>query len=125
MIAFHGKADNSVPYYGGKESDGPRRIVPEPQSVNFWVNTDGVQRDAGHHRRSTDGNVVRDEYGGCRNGTAVVLFTVNDGTHKWYGDKTPWWKFSGHASDAISATDEMWAFFAAHPQASTAAAATR
>lgn len=123
VIAFHGKADRTVPYDGGKETDGPRRIVSAPQSIHFWVNSDGCSA-APDTSVLDKGNVIRDDYTGCRAGTEVVLYTIVDLTHKWPGDKTPWWKFAGHASHAVSATDEMWSFFMAHPKqhADTAAA---
>ncbi|HEV2642259.1 MAG TPA: PHB depolymerase family esterase, partial [Candidatus Elarobacter sp.] len=117
VIAFHGKADRSVPYDGGPESDGPRRIVPTPQSVDFWVNSDGCN-DQARSDTTERGNLVRDVYTGCKGGTEVVLYTIMDGTHKWPGDQTPWWKFAGSASNAVSATDAMWAFFVAHPKQS-------
>ncbi len=115
VIAFHGKDDNMVPYDGGKETDGPRRIVPTPQSIRFWVNSDGcdITPDSTVLEK---GNVIRDDYTGCRAGSEVVLYTIVDGTHKWPGDKTPWWKFWGHTNDKLSATDEMWSFFKAHPR---------
>lgn len=115
VIAFHGKDDNMVPFDGGKETDGPRRIVPVPQSIRFWVNSDGCNATP-DTTVLEKGNVIRDDYTGCRAGSEVVLYTIVDGTHKWPGDKTPWWKFWGHTNDTLSATDEMWSFFRAHPK---------
>ncbi|MDQ2890107.1 MAG: hypothetical protein M3R65_06070 [Gemmatimonadota bacterium] len=115
VIAFHGKADNMVPYDGGKETDGPRRIVPVEQSIKLWVTAD----NCGAIPDSTildNGNVIRDDYTGCLAGTEVVLYTIVDGTHRWAGDATPWWKFWDRNPGALSATDEMWAFFKSHPR---------
>ena len=122
VIAFHGRADRSVPYDGGAESDGPRRIVPTPQSIDFWVTSDGCP-PAAHSDTTERGNLVRDDYAGCRDGTEVVLYTIMDGTHKWPGDETPWWKFAGPASHTNSPTDAMWAFVAAPPNQRGAAPA--
>lgn len=115
VIAFHGKADRSVPYDGGPETDGPRHIVPTEASIRFWVTSDGC---SGVPQSATwnAGNVIRDDYTGCRAGTEVVLYTIVDGTHRWPGDQTPWWKFAGRTSTAVSATDTMWDFFQAHPK---------
>ena len=121
VIAFHGKADDMVPYDGGAETDGPRRIVSTPQSIQFWVKSDGcglvpdtTVLDAG--------NVIRTDYTACAADTEVVLYTIVDGTHKWPGDRNPWWNFWNHSSTALSATDQMWSFFADHPKSLHAAA---
>ena len=115
VIAFHGKADNMVPYDGGKETDGPRRIVPVPQSIELWVHADGCS-PAPDSAVLEKGNVIRDDYSGCRAGTEVVLYTIVDGTHRWPGDPTPWWHFWGHTGSTLSATNDMWSFFEAHPK---------
>lgn len=115
VIAFHGMADNMVPYDGGPETDGPRRIVSVPQSIHFWVNSDGC----GATPDTTvlqHGNVVRTDYTGCRAGTEVELYTIKDGTHRWAGDTTPWWEFWSHSKGTVSATNEMWSFFKSHPK---------
>lgn len=104
VFIVHGKADTSVPYDGGRETDGPRRIVPEEESTLFWARSDGCQltprSDTAMH-----GNVVRDDFTECRAGTEVVRFTVMNLTHRW-----------PTGGDAIAATDSMWAFFSAHPK---------
>lgn len=114
VIAFHGKADRSVPYDGGPEVDGPRHIVPTPESIHFWVTGNGCNPVAASDTVD-GGNVIRDDYTGCQNGSEVVLYTIVDGTHRWPGDHTPWWKFSGNTGhSSVDATDLMWAFFEAH-----------
>lgn len=115
VIAFHGRADHSVPYDGGPESDGPPRIVPTAESIRLWVNGDGCDI-APASDTSDGGNVIREDYSGCRDGTKVVLYTIVDGTHRWPGDQTPWWKFAGNGKSAVNATNLMWAFFQAHPK---------
>lgn len=121
LITFAGKADNTVPYDGGLAATGLLRIVPAPGSVTFWASSDGCSNtpDAA---TLDNGNVVRDTYAGCKDGTGVVLYTITDGTHRWPGDQTPWWQF-GLGSHGVSATNEMWAFFAAHPKQGRAEAA--
>ncbi|HEY8309715.1 MAG TPA: PHB depolymerase family esterase [Gemmatimonadaceae bacterium] len=115
LIAFHGRADDMVPYDGGAETDGPRRIVSAPASIRFWALADGCSV-APDTTVLEQGNVVRADFTGCRAGTEVVFYTIADGTHKWAGDRTPWWKFWEHTNNSLSATDEMWAFFKAHPR---------
>jgi len=124
VIAFHGKADNTVPYNGGAEEDGPRRIVAAPQSIRFWVKSD----DCNLKPTTTvleDGNVTLDDYTGCKADTEVAFYTIEDGTHKWPGDKTPWWQFWGRSSHEPSATNDMWSFFKAHPKQRDSTATTR
>jgi len=115
VIAFHGTADNSVPYDGGPESDGPRHIIPAPESIKFWVTSDQCDTLA-THTPVANGAVRRDAYETCAAGTSVVLYTIVGGTHRWPGDDAEWWKFADPTAHVISATDEMWAFFVAHPK---------
>lgn len=124
VIAFHGMADNTVPYNGGAEEDGPRRIVAAPQSIRFWVNSDGCNPKPATTVLQ-DGNVKLDDYTQCKGGTEVAFYTIEDGTHKWPGDKTPWWHFWGRSSHEPSATNDMWSFFKAHPKQRDSVATAR
>ncbi len=124
VIAFHGKADNTVPYNGGSEEDGPRRIVAAPQSIDFWVKSDGCNPTPATTVLE-DGNVTLDDYTGCKAASEVAFYTIQDGTHKWPGDRMPWWHFWGRSSREPSATNDMWSFFKAHPKQRDSLATTR
>ncbi|MGA2483940.1 MAG: PHB depolymerase family esterase [Candidatus Acidiferrales bacterium] len=108
VIVFHGTADGLVPFGGGASpfQIGPRRRdTSVAQAVSFWVNEDGCSPAPEHEETSA---VHIDTYSGCKNGTAVVLYAIQGGRHKWPGHR-----FSG---TTVSATDLMWSFFAQHPK---------
>jgi len=116
VIAFHGTADENVPYNGGVAT---KRIDPHPRedksvafAMNFWSGRDGC---APAPQRVEKGNVVRDEYPGCVGNTAVVLYTLKGGGHSWPGGERMAF-FLDAPFKEISATDLMWEFFIAHPR---------
>ena len=115
VIHFHGMADPSVPYLGGAESDGPDNIVSVKNTIAFWVKADRCTRPA-TRSVSEDRNVIIDTYADCADSTAVTLYTIIDGTHRWPGDDVPWYTFPGRDDSDIVATDVMWSFFAEHPR---------
>ena len=115
VIHFHGLADPSVPYLGGPESDGPDNIVSVKNTIAFWVKADRCTQPE-LRTVSEDRNVIVDSYSDCADGTAVTLYTIIDGTHRWPGDDVPWYTFPGRDDSDIVATDVMWNFFAAHPR---------
>ena len=116
VIHFHGLEDADVPYHGGAESDGPDNIVSVRNTVSFWLTADHCPTTAASRTVSADRNVIVDSYTPCAKGTAVTLYTIIDGTHRWPGDDVPWYTFPGRDDSDISATDVMWDFFAAHPR---------
>lgn len=116
VIHFHGVADPSVPYAGGPESDGPDNIISVANTVRFWATADQCGPTPSARRISANKNVVVDSYGPCASGTAVVLYTIIDGTHRWPGDDVPWYTFPGRDITDVNATDAMWDFFVAHPK---------
>ncbi len=116
VIHFHGLADADVPYHGGAESDGPDNIVSVRNTIAFWLTSDNCPAKPTSRTVSQDRNVIVDNYGPCASGTAVTLYTIIDGTHRWPGDDVPWYTFPGRDDSDIVATDVMWDFFAAHPQ---------
>lgn len=116
VIHFHGLADPSVPYSGGAESDGPDNIVSVPNTIRFWVTADHCPMAPSSRSVSANRNVITERYEPCASGTAVVLYTIVDGTHRWPGDEVPWWTFPGREVSDVDATDRMWDFFVAHPK---------
>ncbi len=114
VIAFHGTADENVPYAGGVAS---KRADPHPRedksvayAMNFWSGRDGCSRAP---QRSEEGNIVREEYAGCASGTSVVLYTIKGGGHAWAGGERLSLLLDAPTKE-ISATDVMWEFFAQH-----------
>lgn len=116
VIHFHGVADPSVPYSGGPESDGPDNIVSVRNTIRFWVNADHCDPAKVTRTISADKNVIIDTYQPCAKKTAVVLYTIIDGTHRWPGDDVPWYTFPGRDDSDVIATNVIWNFFAAHPR---------
>jgi len=122
MIAFHGTADEMVPYNGGLPTGAlaPSRFDPNAEpfpSVPGWA--------ANWARRNRCGanpvesvvavDVTRLEYTDCAADAPVALYTVNGGGHSWPGGKPlPEWMV-GPTSNGVDATSQMWAFFRAHP----------
>lgn len=116
VIHFHGMEDPSVPYRGGPESDGPDNIVSVRNTIGFWLKADHCNPEPASRTVSKNGNVIIDAYHPCAKGTAVALYTIIDGKHRWPGDDVPWYTFPGRDDSDIVATDVMWDFFAAHPR---------
>jgi polyhydroxybutyrate depolymerase len=54
-------------------------------------------------------------YDNCQGDAGVIVYTLEGMGHQWPGGKTlPTW-LMGAPNDEIDATEEMWAFFKAHP----------
>jgi polyhydroxybutyrate depolymerase len=115
VIAFHGTDDENVPYHGGmgtKQIDGPRDYKPVSYAIDFWVKRDGC--DAAPKKVEV-GTLRTEGYGGCKDGTAVVLDTVVGQGHAWPGgDRLV--RLLDKPDPNVRATDLMWTFFQAHPK---------
>ncbi len=114
VIAFHGTADDHVPYDGGHGSAALSPIVNRSVAfaMDFWTREDGCASTP--KQTQTSAHVLHDTYTGCGAGTAVELYTVQDGKHAWPGGAPlP----GGLApTQEISASRLMLEFFAAHPR---------
>ena len=114
VIMFHGQQDHNVQYSGGpteSQIGGTRVDLSQAETVAFWVATNGCDPTP-TTTVLADGDVIREAYANSSDGTEVILNTIVDGGHSWPGAKggrTP-------ATQDISATDEIWAFFVAHPK---------
>jgi polyhydroxybutyrate depolymerase len=115
VIAFHGTEDENVSYNGGtgkKQIDGPREDKPVSYAIDFWVKHDGCNPTP---KKLEVGTLRTEGYGGCKDGTAVVLDTVVGQGHAWPGSDRVW-KLLDKPDPTVKATDLMWAFFQAHPK---------
>jgi polyhydroxybutyrate depolymerase len=112
VIAFHGKLDENVPYNGGHgaRASSPRIDLSVAESIAFWVKANGCSPTP-KTEISASGNIVKDTYTGCANGTEVVLYTIVNGGHAWPGAAQ-----GDRPTQEISATDLLWEFFKEHPK---------
>lgn len=115
MIAFHGTADPIVPFNGGKVWIAPDTFPDVGTWVGNWARRNRCAPNPIDSVIAPD--VIRSEYTECTDDATVVLYTVEGGGHAWPGGKPlPKW-LVGHTSNAIDATNRMWAFFREHPLA--------
>jgi polyhydroxybutyrate depolymerase len=115
VIAFHGTADENVPFEGGtgtKAIGGVRVDKPVSYAINFWVAKDGCSPAP---KRAESGSLRTDLYSNCRAGTAVELNAIVGQGHAWPGgDRVS--RILDQPNETVSATDLMWTFFVQHPQ---------
>lgn len=104
-VAFHGTADAILAYAGR-----PPLLLPVRDWAASW---------AAHNRCAPapstilqQGEVTGEQWGGCAGGADVVLYTIEGKGHSWPGSRMP----ASITTRAISATDIIWDFFAAHPR---------
>jgi polyhydroxybutyrate depolymerase len=114
MISFHGTADRSVPYHGGKSLVAAEHSFPAvPTWTADWARRNRCAPEPAETVVAAD--VTRLEYSGCAGDAGVVLYTVKGGGHSWPGGGLlPEW-FVGHTSYGVDASREMWEFFRDHP----------
>lgn len=117
-IIFHGLADRHVRYAGGKPFsafDRHERVdKPVSYAVEVFTQADGCSPEP---RRTKKHHVRHDVYSGCREGTAVELYSIEGQGHAWPGGEKG--LRAGNVdppTTEISATNLMWEFFKAHPK---------
>jgi len=114
VLIVHGTADQHVPYQGGMgaralDRGAPRASVAD--AVHYWIEADGCSATP---LTSTEGSIRTDLWGGGREGSDVVLMTVNGGGHAWPGGSRGGWVGGDEPTTAITASDIMWRFFKRH-----------
>jgi polyhydroxybutyrate depolymerase len=115
VIAFHGTADENVPFNGGsgsKSIGGPRDDRPVSYAINFWTKQDGCAAAPQH---TESGTLRTDLYAPCQSGTAVELNAIEGQGHAWPGGDRGL-RILDQPDQTISATNLMWAFFEQHPK---------
>ena len=114
MVMFHGSADPVVPFNGGTSPNATvaqsmnAPFLPVKSAFDFWSKQDGCQ---GEISETTTAAFTKQSQESCRAGAAVILYVIHDGGHAWPGGLR-----GATGTPAISATDVMWTFFAAHAQ---------
>ena len=111
-VIFHGLEDRNVPYEGGWIGGnlGPFSFsayyLSVNESVSFWVDQNNCNPEP---EINESGNIIKTTYVGGDSDSEVVLYTVKDGGHEWFG--SPYFPDRG-----ISINDLMWEFFEQHPK---------
>lgn len=109
MIAFHGTADQIVPYYGGRSGpfDEPFPVIPD------WVAQYAAHNGcaATPDELPAQGEVTGVRYAQCNENTEVLFYTIHGGGHAWPGGGFLPKAIVGHTTRDIDATRTMWAFF--------------
>jgi polyhydroxybutyrate depolymerase len=122
ILAFHGTADQSVPYQDGAEGISLPGIKVSGTQRNMagWARLDGCRPTPVATRIASA--VTRQQWTGCVGGMSVVLYTVAGGPHAWPGADP---RLEPAATRQIDATRLMLSFFAQHGSVSVPAAAPR
>lgn len=109
VIVFHGMNDTVVPYEGLNDSSG-LYYMSVNESVTFWVEHNECD-PVPQVNVSESGNIITRTYTNGSNGTEVILYTVVDGGHDWFGGPEMFFP-----PCEISANDLIWEFFEQHPE---------
>ena len=110
VIEFHGTEDKVVKFTGGPTVGG--LSSPDIQfAASQWAQADGCNTDP--ERAQLSEHVTSVIYTGCKGGASVVLDIVDGGGHTWPGAAVNVASL-GATTHEVSATDEIWKFFAAH-----------
>jgi polyhydroxybutyrate depolymerase len=109
LIAFHGTADDEVPYFDSALT-APRRPLPAtwtkfPPSIQFWAVAD---RCRGATLLHPTPHIVLTRFDHCA--ADVILYTVQDGRHAWPGSEAD----GDEPTQELSASRELWRFFVRH-----------
>ncbi len=100
VMAIQGTADTVIPYNNSTRSSSDLPVPPTVNAISYWAQRDGTVSES----QQQVGNNTVTTYGGGSNGTEVVLYTVNGGTHGWLPE--------------IPTTNLIWRFFELHPRQS-------
>ena len=109
MIAFHGTADQIVPYQGGPSDwfDIPFPVIPA--WIGAWAEQNGCSLTPAE--LPSTGEVTGIRYTGCEQDAEVIFYTIDGGGHSWPGgEPLPEW-IVGHTTQDVDATQLMWEFF--------------
>ena len=109
VFHIHAKDDDRVLFNGGSgsASDTHADFVSVPATVEKWARLNACSGAAQTVLKRS--GVVCEVRSGCASGAEVRLCVTDSGGHAWPGGRKA---LGGRGSDALDATDEIWAFFA-------------
>jgi polyhydroxybutyrate depolymerase len=115
VIAFHGLADDDVPYEGGvsRHRGGTRTYWSVEDSVEFWVSRDGCDLQPVIQRMRGESVLVK-TWENCKNDTTVALWLIKGWGHVWPG---PYFTADLAENDPLKNFDAakiIWDFFKSH-----------
>lgn len=114
MVAFHGRADVTVPYGEGATVDptgSPNEGVSGTlDNVAAWAANAACDPEPVVARIGDD--IEHRRYEGCATGLGVELYTVDDGGHTWPGSDIE----IGPTTQTIDATERILDWVEAHPR---------
>ncbi|MBK8962178.1 MAG: PHB depolymerase family esterase [Candidatus Competibacter sp.] len=118
ILHIHGGNDQNVPLEGGRGAYSAQ-MASYPSALrglDQWRQRNNCA--ATPLQSSVTADTHRFSYQGCKNGADVTYYVVRGGGHGWPGS-TPNAKQQGrgiYLSHQLSASEEIWKFFAAHPK---------
>ena len=120
VLAIHGTADPIIPYAGGLDVRGV--LAPSQADIaEVWRSFDGCSAEPVTRMLTPVAQELA--YGPCERGTAVLLYTVQDGMHCWPGVELPQQFHNlcapGGPHLSFKATPLIVDFFLTHPRQAT------
>jgi polyhydroxybutyrate depolymerase len=112
VLILHGRKDPYVLYDGGHStlvSFAKRANMGVAEAMKFWVAADHCTAPP-RAAEPIPGELRHLRYLGCRGGSEVALWEIEQGEHTWPGDM----EFPDGKGGTRSAAAEILAFFAAH-----------
>jgi polyhydroxybutyrate depolymerase len=114
VLIIHGLADRHVPVKGGggKLAKWGFNVNAKPLNwaVDFWVTANGCSPEP---KVEKQGIINRHVYANGKDGSEVVVVTIDGYRHSWPGGKRAWLLADTPCPD-LSATDTAWEFFSRH-----------
>jgi len=103
VLHLHGRADENVPYEGGRPARGSFALASARESASFWAISNGCEGEPAR-LEERDRHVVRETWSaGCAE-TPVVLLSLEGWDHSWPGP---------HFTDRLDRHDPLRGFDAA------------
>lgn len=121
VLLLQGTDDPLVPFDGGALGLHRGETVSTATAVRKWVDHDGctttVTEELPDKDPAAGTRVRRTSHTGGKDGTEVILYTIQGGGHTWPGGTQYLPEFMvGRVCRDIDATPLIWDFFARHPK---------